>query len=326
MKAIVNTGPGVLQLLEFPVPVAGPGEARVRTACCGICATDVRMVAGWDRTGFPTIPGHEWSGVVDSVGPGVDPGLRGLPCVGENIRSDGGEVGFEHPGGYGEYFLTEASNLHPIDPVMPLHTAPLIEPLAVAVHVLGRLGRAVGADEPVLVIGDGAIGLLVTAVLRKRGCRGVSLLGGRPPRLAIAKDLGAAAVANYHDFPDGLAKGMHSAFGRRFPLVFEASGAHEAMDAALEVAEGRGTVVEVGDYGSARAAFPWVLVLHGELTIIGSNASAGAWPEAVRLARDLPLERLATHRLPAARFAEGMALMRARDPSVVKIMLDWRSP
>ena len=69
MRAIVNTGPGVLELRELQAPVPGPGQALIRTAFCGICATDLQMIAGWERTGFPSIPGHEWSGVVESVGP-----------------------------------------------------------------------------------------------------------------------------------------------------------------------------------------------------------------------------------------------------------------
>src|ERR1039458_955422 len=101
MNAIVNTGPGCLEWKVWPTPEPGPGQLRVRTAACGICATDLEMVAGWTRTGFPSIPGHEWAGVVDTVGRGVDGALAGKPCVAENVLTDGGEVGFEHPGGYG---------------------------------------------------------------------------------------------------------------------------------------------------------------------------------------------------------------------------------
>jgi D-arabinose 1-dehydrogenase-like Zn-dependent alcohol dehydrogenase len=46
MKAIVNTGPGRLELKEWPTPTPGPGQVRIRTAACGICATDLKMIAG----------------------------------------------------------------------------------------------------------------------------------------------------------------------------------------------------------------------------------------------------------------------------------------
>ena len=71
MKAIVNTAPGRLEWKDLRLPKPRPGEVRVRTGACGICATDLAMIAGWKRTGFPSIPGHEWSGTVEAVGRGV---------------------------------------------------------------------------------------------------------------------------------------------------------------------------------------------------------------------------------------------------------------
>jgi threonine dehydrogenase-like Zn-dependent dehydrogenase len=326
VRAIVNTGPGALELRELPQRVPGPGQALIRTTYCGICATDLEMIAGWDRTGFPSIPGHEWSGVVEAVGPGADPGLVGRPCVAENVLADGGEVGFEHPGGYGELLLTEARNVLPLPPGLDLAVAPLVEPLAVCVHALDRLGRRVGLDEDVLVIGDGAIGLLLAMVLGQRGCRNVTLVGGRSARLALAREAGVARTLNYHGMKGGLVAGIAAAAGTAastFPVVLEASGSPSAVDACLDLVSPLGAVVVIGDYGQACASFRWNSVLHRQATIVGSNASAGAWPEALRLAPRLPLARLVTHRLPAARYAEGMALVKARDPSVIKVVLGW---
>ena len=102
MKAIVNTALNQLEWQDISLPQPAGGQVRVRTAACGICATDLQMIAGWTRTGFPSISGHEWAGIVDAVGAGVDAGLIGQHCVAENVLADGGEVGFEHPGGYAE--------------------------------------------------------------------------------------------------------------------------------------------------------------------------------------------------------------------------------
>ena len=134
MKALVNTAPGKLELMDWPTPRPGPGEVRIRTRACGICATDLEMIRGWKRTGFPAIPGHEWAGVVDAVGDGGDAGMVGRRCVAENVLADGGEVGFEHPGGYAECLITEARNVHLLPADFPLATAALIEPLAVCVR------------------------------------------------------------------------------------------------------------------------------------------------------------------------------------------------
>jgi threonine dehydrogenase-like Zn-dependent dehydrogenase len=319
MRAIVNTGPGLLEWRATPMPEPGPGRVRVKTAFCGICATDLAMIDGWDRTGFPSIPGHEWSGVVEALGPGVPRRLLGRPCVAENVLSDGGEVGFEHPGGYGEYLITEADRVHPLPRGFPLAHAALIEPLAVCVHALDRLGP-LGSDGRVLVIGDGTIGLLLTALLVSRGAS-LSLRGGRPFRLALALELGAAEARNHHE-----ERGMPSSASGVFDAVVEASGSPQGLQTALELAADRGRIVVLGDYGDASASFPWNRLLQRETTLIGSNASAGAWPEAVKAAARLPLGRLATHKVAAADFHAGMSLMRNRDPGAIRVLLDWTDP
>ena len=113
--------------------------------------------------------------------------------------------------------------------------------------------------------------------------------------------------------------------GAPFPHVVETSGSSEAIEAGIELVAPRGRIVVVGDYGLSRARFRWNDMLQREFELTGSNSGTGAWPEAVHLATegDLPLSRLVTHRLPAERFAEGMALARSRRGDVIKVVLEW---
>jgi len=289
-------------------------------------------------------------------------------------------VGFEHPGGYGQFLLTEARNVHVLPVDFPLWVAPLIEPLAVCVRAMRRLGgekrgageaRSTGVppvsrmgvspmqrqpleqtptsqppvsetatpcvghgqdarethgrdaratEAPALILGDGPIGLLMLLLLRRAGAE-VALVGGRPARLAIASAMGASDVMNYHDAGD-----MERLASRNgtFNIVVEASGGPSAMPTAMRSA-GRGAkLLVIGDYGQTKADFPWNQLLHQELELIGSNASAGAWPEAIALAvgGDLPLDRLVIHRLPAHDFARAIDLTRT-DRSAVKVVIEW---
>ena len=334
MKAIVNTAPGQLTWMDCPTPEPGPGQVRIRTASCGVCATDILMIAGWQRTVFPSIPGHEWSGVVEAAGPGVDPAMVGAPCVAENVLTDGGEVGFEHPGGYGECLLTDAANVHPLPSSYPLSRAALIEPLAVVVRGLTRLHllpspaepRSTASAGPILVIGDGTIGLLTVMLLRYLDAGDVYLVGGRSGRLSLAAALGAKAVLNYHQNKFS-AKWLCAESGwPSFNIAVEASGSASAMSTAIEAAGHAARILVLGDYGSARSAFAWNHLLHNELELIGSNASAGAWPTAVSLAvsAGLPLDRLVTHRLPASQFQQAYDLTRSRSEDVVKVIMEWQ--
>jgi L-iditol 2-dehydrogenase len=317
MKAIVNTAVNVLEMKELPMPEPGAGQVRIKTRACGICATDLEMIAGWDRTGFPAIPGHEWAGIVDHVGAGVKAPLIGKKCVAENVLADGGEVGFEHPGGYAEYLITEPGNLHVLPDDFSLATAALIEPLAVGVRGMNRLG-SFDVNRPVLIFGDGPIGLLMVMLMVRRGAREITLVGGRTYRLELAKALGASQIINYHDNTNDLPR-------EYFSTIVEASGSAAAMKTALDVIRPCGKILVLGDYKKSCAEFRWNTLLHKEVQLVGSNASNGAWSEAVRLVvyEKLPLEKLMTHRISAGEFAKGIDLMQSRRGDVVKVVMEW---
>lgn len=322
MQAIVNTGPGQVEWRTLPLPEPGPGQVRIRTLACGVCATDLEMIAGWSRTGFPAIPGHEWCGKVEALGPDVDLGLSGLRCVAENVLVDGGEVGFEHNGGYGEAFVTEAANLHPLPADYNPAAATLIEPLAVCVRGWQRMGLK--DTTAALVLGDGPIGLLMLLLLERAGIKRRCLVGGQQQRLTLAEESAGAETLNYHEVDCDLAVAIGDTFGCEFPNVIEASGSPSAMAAAMQVAACGGRVLVLSDYGENCANFPWNRILHRELELIGSNASAGAWDEAVRLAVEdqLPLHSLVTTRLPVEQYTRALTLARtARDQ--VKIVMEW---
>jgi L-gulonate 5-dehydrogenase len=323
MRALVNTGPSKLELLDWPTPTPGPGQVRIQTLVCGICSTDLQMIAGWQRTGYPSIPGHEWSGIIDAVGDGVDPRLVGERCVAENVLADGGEVGFEHPGGYAEYLVTEARNLRLLPPEFSPHIGALIEPLAVCVHALHRL-RLEGQPNA-LIFGDGPIGLTLLLLLRQAGFKEVSLVGGFPYRLALAEKLGADLVMDYHSLDTNSSGGLGQALGKTYSTILEASGSGLALEMAMAMASPGAQILVMGDYAAERADFLWNELLHNELEFIGSNASAGAWPEAVRLATSgsLPLHLLVTHRLLLERFNEGIDLASNQKNACLKVLLEW---
>jgi len=280
------------------------------------------MIAGWNRTGLGKVPGHEWAGVVDAVGPGGDRQLVGRRCVAENVLDDGGEVGFEHDGGYGQYLLTEADKVHPLPDDFPLDVAALIEPLAVSLRGVRRL-RA-DCTKPLLILGDGPIGIMTLMLLRHSGAEQVVLVGGRESRLELASDLGASQTVNYHELGDCLAGGITQATGLRFAGIVEATGSAATADATTRLAERCGRVLIIGDYEDARAGFVWNRVLIDELELIGSNASAGAWPEAVCLAveRQLPLDKLITCRLPVDQFEHAIDLA-SNDRTQMKVVMTW---
>ena len=308
---------------ELPLPEPGAGEVRIRTRACGICATDLEMIAGWERTGFPSVPGHEWSGIVDAVGPGGDKQLLGARCVAENVLADGGEVGFEHAGGYAECFITEADRAHRLPDGLSHDVAVLIEPLAVCVRGLKRL--RLDDRRLAVVLGDGPIGLLSVLLLRRAGVERIGVAGGRDTRLALARVFGATDTWNYHACGGDLAGAIRDGLRAEPTSIIEASGSDRAMESALELVGREGRILVLGDYAESSARFRWNRLLHREIELIGSNASAGAWSDAVAAAAELSgsLDRMISHRLPAADFARGLEWMRQQRADVTKIVLQW---
>jgi 2-desacetyl-2-hydroxyethyl bacteriochlorophyllide A dehydrogenase len=320
MKVLSNTAPDVLEMQTLPMPEPGSGWVRIRTRCVGICSTDLKMIAGWDRTGFPAIPGHEWAGIVDFAGDDVNPDLVGRLCVADNILPDGGEVGFEHPGGYAEYFLTRAENIYCLPDYFPPHHAALIEPIAVCLHALSRL--EIDHNQPILIFGDGPIGLLLLAIVRKLGVEKVCLVGGLPNRLAVAQELGAQKVFNYFQTNSNFYTSLRD---YQFPTIVEASGASSALELAFDLTPRRGCILILGDYEDARANFFWNDLLHREIEIVGSNASAGAWQSAVQMAvnGNLPLDRIITHQIPYYSYADAIETADKRKSECIKVMMEW---
>lgn len=323
MKAIVNTAADRLTLEELPMPEPGPGQVRIRTVTCGICATDLEIISNTNRTPYGSIPGHEWSGIVDKAGSDVDEGLEGQPCVAENILSDGGEVGFEHPGGYAQYFITEASRLYVLPKAFSLDLAALIEPLAVTVRALSRLRE--DCQDPIVVFGDGPIGLLAVQLLHRRGHKQIHLVGGREERLQLARQWGAASIINYHDYCEDFSSIIEKRLPSPARSVIEASGNSTALTCALAVTADQGRILIVGDYGKQQSSFLWNHLLHREYEIIASNASKDAWPEAVSLAmnKDLELAPLITHTIVAEKFEQAIELVRGRQHHAIKVLLNW---
>ena len=324
MKAIVNTAPNRVEWRECPKPEPQASQVRIRTAACGICATDLEMITGWERTGFPAIPGHEWSGAVDAVGAGVDESLLGRHCVAENVLSDGSEVGFERPGGYAEYFLTECEKVHVLPDDLSFGTAALMEPLAVSVRGMTRLGSDI--DGPAIVFGDGPIGLLMLQLLSGQGIKDLALVGGRANRLRLAEELSGARTLNYHEIAADLTDAVGSHLGKGFGTIIEASGSAAALAVAGDIAGPCGNILVMGSYDrGARANFIWHHLLIREISIICSNASAGAWPEALRLMVNglVELDSLITHRLPAAECHRALEIAKDRRAEAIKVILEW---
>src|SRR3954447_23539117 len=182
MRAFVVTGPGEAAVEDVPAPLPRSGEAVIDVARVGVCGTDVELFNGsmtYLHNGVATYPirlGHEWSGTVAGVGPGVSATWIGRRVMGDTMIGDGtcrrclrghqhvceavSEVGMHgFDGALAEQIRVPVSSLHVLPDNMDISVAALVEPAGSAL----RAARAaeVGDGDRAVVFGPGTIGLLV---------------------------------------------------------------------------------------------------------------------------------------------------------------------
>lgn len=317
-KAVFYEGAGRFAFRDGVVERPGAGEVRLDVAYCGICGTDVHIAHGAmdGRVRPPQVIGHEMSGTVAELGPGVEgfavgdavvvrpldtrgetPADRGFSHIGRNLKF----LGIDTPGAFQSSWTVPACTLHRVPANVDLRLAALTEPLAVACHDVRR--AQVGAGETAVVLGGGPIGLLVALVAREAGAR-VVVSEVNAARIDLARSLGFDAIDPTADDLDGYVRGVTADAGA--DVVFEVSGAAAAALAMTQVAAIRGRVVIVAIHPDPPPVrlfdFFWK-----ELEAVGARVyEPEDYDRAIALiaAETLPLERLITaveplNRLPA---------------------------
>ncbi len=303
MRAVQLVDAHRLELAELPDPEPGPGETVIRVEGCGICGSDLSSY----KAGLFTdaVPGHEFSGTVTAVGPGVEGWAPGDPAVvdpkmpcGACDECRGGSpwrcaialtagLGFARNGGFAELVLSPATLLHRLPAELGLRDACLVEPLSIAVHGVDR-ARAGGG--PAVVIGLGPIGLFTVAVLKARGYGPVIGVDPVDDRRRLALALGA-------DNSVSTAAEVRATV-EPVPSVFECSGNAAVLHTAADLVAPGGAMVMLGvPFGEASVApLMWVT---REITITGSIASSEAdfRTSIAMLAADPSLARVVTRRV-----------------------------
>jgi threonine dehydrogenase-like Zn-dependent dehydrogenase len=332
MKALVIERPRHASLADVARPEPVAGEVLVRVAATGICGSDVEILEGTrpaPYVRYPIIPGHEWAGIVETVGAGVTGIERGTPVVAEGFRgcgecercregltnlceADYAETGFTHAGACAEFVSVPASLVHVLPSDADLEAAALLEPAACVAG--GLLEADLRPGLSVAVVGAGTLGLLAVALLRLASPARLTLVGTRAPRLALGRELGA----------DETLEATGTVPAGQFDLVIEAANRPEGAQLALRLARRGGTVILEGISGVEEPALTADLISLGNLRVQGIfGASRSAWRWVVDLFAQGQLDPapLVTHRLPLERHAEAFALLGDRSSGALKVQL-----
>ncbi len=261
MKALVFTGPGVLELQDVPEPQVGRDEVLVHVRSAGICGSELHGVRTPGFRTPPLIMGHEFAGESEGgdpviINPILSCGTCDLCRVGlRHVCRQRRLVGVHRAGGFAERVAVPASALRPVPAGMSWSAAALVEPAANARHAWNLAGAPAGAR--VAVIGCGAIGLLCLLTARAGAAAQVDVADLAPDRTAEALRLGADRAG--------------AALDGEYDVIFDAVGSAGTRAQSVEHQRPGGVAVWLGLAGPD-AGFDAAGLVRGEKRVLGSFA------------------------------------------------------
>ena len=259
MKAVVYNKNGMLEIIERDKRRPRKDEVSIRVSYCGICGTDVHIRHGSmdKRVGDQRVIGHEMSGEVFETGENVTSVKKGDRVVLRPLLSCGTcaacknglthicynlkFIGIETDGAFQELMIAPVQLLHKIPDRLPMDTAALIEPAAVACHDVRR-GKVKNGDYAA-VIGGGPIGILVAMIARNKGAD-VIVSDINPYRTGFAEKSGFKTINPLEE--DIVRRINNETDGRGADVVFEVSASENGAAVMTEIASIRARLVCVG--------------------------------------------------------------------------------
>lgn len=336
MKAYVLHGIGDLRYEEVPIPSCPSEWGIVKVKAAGICSSDLPRIMTKGTYHFPTIPGHEFSGIVESVSEKKNQFLIGkkvgvfplIPCHGCAQCKEGhyemcgnyDYLGSRRDGGFAEYVAVPIWNMIELPKIIPYTSAAMLEPLSVALHSVKRAGNIQG--RTISVIGTGMIGLAAASWANLKGAGEVYVIGRNEEKRQFVEQFPGITYIN--SFAES---------SPRTEIVIEAVGTSDAIGEAIDHVHPGGSVVLIGnpagDIGLSQDVY-WK-ILRKQIQLIGTwNSSYGDentsdWIESVEMLTKGSINEAAliTHIYEQDSLMDGLKLMEQHKEPYCKVMTVW---
>lgn len=302
MKALIKkaVGYGNMEVMEIEEPKAERNLVKVKVKYCGICGSDLHAYEGtYSSTTPPVVLGHEFSGEVVEVGPDVKHVKVGDRVTSEttfqtcgkceqcltknyNLCSNRKGIGTQVNGAMAEYVLSREESIHVLPENVSYLSACLSEPMACGIHASLEKTQ-IKAGDVVCVFGPGAIGLLLSQVVKAKGA--IVILAGITKdykRLELAKEMGMIVVDQLtEDIQDNINKLTNN---NGVDIAFECSGSVAALNTALKITRKRGSVIQMGVFPKDFNEIDTESILQKEIVYIGSRSQKpSSWEKTMKL-------------------------------------------
>ncbi|MCL4297322.1 MAG: alcohol dehydrogenase catalytic domain-containing protein [Anaerolineae bacterium] len=331
-KGIVLHGGREAAIIAEPVAEPTGRQLLIKTHAVGLCGSDMSLYSGKYEgpKNYPIYFGHEWSGIVEAVGPAVTKVKPGDKVTGDCSIFCGGcefcardknlcksieKFGITMNGASRQFFLQDEQYVYRAHPAADLDLVALSEPLAVGAHAVRRVAevRPGLKQEKILVLGGGTIGLACFFALKHiEECRHVELFDLVPARVEKAISLGASNLTDVAagEGDAGSYGGLYS--GRGYDVIFETSGSAAAFRRAVDLLRPLGTVMALGFIPSIE--FSLKTITFKAARIMGSMGGTGQFETVLNFTLNHPdvARQLITHKLPFEAYAQAFAVAEDR--------------
>ena len=328
-----------IEIRQLPEMEPGEGQVLLKVCACGVCGTDVHIYEGGKGSAEvkpPVILGHEFSGFIEKIGPGVeglkvgqlvtvDPNIycgKCLPCRQgqKQMCHHMGAVGVNMDGGFADYCLAPYAQCVVVPENTDPELAAMAEPLACCLHGIDRAGIRPG--ENVLVIGGGTIGQIMLQLARLAGAAKVVLSEPVAKRRELAVELGADAAID--PLNENLNERLYEILGSEgADVVIECVGNPRTSAQAIDAAARCGRILLFGvPHPEAILQTKMHPIFQKELTIMGSFVNPDTQSRAVALlaSGQLKIKPLITHRYPIAQLEDAIKMQTSAESIKVLVV------
>ena len=322
--AILDAAPGGLRIEQIPVPEPKAGEVLVKVQACGVCHTDLHVMKAEVAFPTPAVMGHEISGTVVALGPGVKgpaPGTRIasafiMPCgtcrycgggrddLCDNFfsmnrlkgtlydgttrlrRTDGSPISMYSMAGLADYAVVPATDVFPLPDSLPFEESAILGCAVFTAYGAVRHGADLRGGERIAVVAVGGVGLNVVQIAHAFGASQIIAVDVRDDKLEVARQAGATDVVNSAK-TDAVAAVRELTGGQGVDVAFEVLGLQQTFVQAFESIRDGGRMVAVGIApGKTTAPIEITRVVRRSLRLIGSYGARTRtdMPEIIRLA------------------------------------------
>ncbi len=313
MRAAVLYGKRDMRITNVDDPHVKDNEVLIRVKASSVCGTDIHFYTGELLGNYPIILGHDFSGLIEEKGKDVQSLSKGDRVITELARycgecyycrtgnyhlcTNGAYIGFDIDGSFAEYIAAPARNVFKIPDNVSLEEASIMEPVALALHVMEFLQPKIG--DTISIIGQGPVGLVHTQVAKLCGMKVVAI-EPESGRAKLAKQFGADYVIdpiteNVREIISEVTNGLGVDFS------VEAVGLQKTVDQTLEITKKGGKVALVGASEGLRGPLleyedtAWCSISDGGARKYGvalNLVSEGKVDTKKLITREIPLEKL----------------------------------